>query len=56
MKTAFALWEVASNEELMQAVLEYHLTIYSDIETYPITEYEKASKIIKMMASAQKYY
>jgi hypothetical protein len=56
MKIAFAILDVESNEELMRIILEYPLAQYSDIETFAVTEYDTAAKILKELASSNKYY
>ena len=54
MKGGFAIWDVASAEELALATLEYPLSPFTDFETYPLVEYNAVAKMFKAMAAAQK--
>jgi hypothetical protein len=53
MKGGFAIWDVASAEELLRLAMEYPMTPYTDFETYPVVEYDSMIKLRKEMAAAQ---
>jgi hypothetical protein len=53
-KGGFAIWDVASNEELLQIAVEYPLTPYTDFETYPVVEYKTMAKMWQAMTTTKK--
>ena len=54
MKGGFAIWDVASNEELLRLAMEYPMTPYTVFETYPVVDYDAMAKMRQEMAAAQK--
>lgn len=54
MRGGFAIWDVASSEELARATMEYPLSPFTDFETYPLVEYEAVAKMMRKMAKSPK--
>jgi muconolactone delta-isomerase len=54
MRGGYAIWDIASSDELARATIEYPLSPFTDFETVPLVEYDVVAKMMKAMAKSKK--